>query len=149
VDNCLKPPKRAVFQRIQDRKAYITNCQKCGDWLIIRQRKVSNCLDCQANACENNKETFSRFYRSGQWRQTRETVFNLKGRECVYCGKHARCVGHQTPISRGGSNHIENLQPICTTCNIAKDRKTDAEYKAYLIKYSPKTVQTLQSIKIE
>jgi len=52
---------------------------------------------------------------------------------CTYCG----CVlsgkfhiDHMIPVSRGGSNSIDNLQILCPTCNMRKGAKTHEEYSA-------------------
>lgn len=39
---------------------------------------------------------------------------------CAYCGEPATSRDHLVPISRGGSNGIENIIPACLTCNLRK-----------------------------
>lgn len=41
-------------------------------------------------------------------------------------------IDHQTPLSRGGSDDLENLVPCCATCNSSKGRKTVEEYRAFV-----------------
>lgn len=44
------------------------------------------------------------------------------GMRCVSCGTTSRtlCKDHIKPISRGGDDTIENLQPLCHPCNASK-----------------------------
>ena len=44
------------------------------------------------------------------------------GFACVRCGaSEVRLTkDHVVPISRGGSNAIENIQPLCKACNCSK-----------------------------
>jgi len=70
-------------------------------------------------------------------------VFRQKGFKCIFCGIEATHLGltidrnggkhwdvysngllmnvdHIIPVSKGGSSHIDNLQPSCSTCNTLK-----------------------------
>ena len=51
---------------------------------------------------------------------------------CAYCGCKATVVDHILPVSKGGGNEAENLQPLCQPCNSAKRDKTEAEYFALI-----------------
>lgn len=49
---------------------------------------------------------------------------------CIYCrsllqGFH---IDHKTPVSRGGSNEIDNLQLLCADCNLRKSSLTHEEF---------------------
>lgn len=49
------------------------------------------------------------------------------GKACAQCGSRERIhKDHIVPVSRGGSNGLENLQPLCGSCNLTKhDRAAD------------------------
>jgi 5-methylcytosine-specific restriction endonuclease McrA len=47
------------------------------------------------------------------------------GGECLACGKETKLhADHVVPISRGGRNSIDNIQPLCKSCNSSKHDKT-------------------------
>lgn len=53
------------------------------------------------------------------------------GEFCYYCGEKLSGkfdVDHMTPLSRGGSNKIDNICIACETCNGRKNAKTAEEY---------------------
>lgn len=58
------------------------------------------------------------------------------GYSCAYCLKPESEVGkmtvdHMTPLSRGGSNDVDNLVPCCRSCNSSKNDKTLLEFLAF------------------
>lgn len=44
------------------------------------------------------------------------------GKKCLKCGddKSTLTVDHIIPFSKGGTNYIENIQPLCKNCNSQK-----------------------------
>jgi 5-methylcytosine-specific restriction endonuclease McrA len=61
-------------------------------------------------------------YTSSQWRRLCEMHAN----RCLACGSSALplTVDHVVPLSRGGRNTIENIQPLCGPCNSRKGTQT-------------------------
>jgi len=60
-------------------------------------------------------------YTAAEWND----LCDRYGNKCLRCG----CAGpltkdHIVPLSRGGSNDISNLQPLCSTCNKSKGAKS-------------------------
>lgn len=55
-------------------------------------------------------------------------MFSAANNTCSICGKIAEAgvrglqADHKVPVSRGGTNAIENWQPICNFCNVGKRR---------------------------
>lgn len=58
--------------------------------------------------------------------ETRKKVFEQYGKKCVFCGSRKDiCIDHIVPVIAGGSNNIENLQPLCRSCNSRKGGASD------------------------
>ena len=62
----------------------------------------------------------------------RHQVYDKCGGSCGICGKpvgyETFTIDHITPLSRGGTNKIENLQVACKECNMIKSNSTDREF---------------------
>ena len=59
-------------------------------------------------------------YTFKEWRE----LCDKYGNACLCCGKKSLLtVDHVKPIILGGSNFIDNLQPLCITCNLKKGKK--------------------------
>lgn len=54
------------------------------------------------------------------------TLRERYGNRCIACGRGDVEIGadHVVPISLGGANEIENIQPMCRDCNRQKNRRT-------------------------
>jgi 5-methylcytosine-specific restriction endonuclease McrA len=79
-------------------------------------------------------------------RRVKDVVYAKTGGRCFYCGKkienedildegggvvtvrHHWNVDHKIPVSRHGTNAIENLVPACFSCNAEKGTMTDEEF---------------------
>jgi 5-methylcytosine-specific restriction endonuclease McrA len=61
-------------------------------------------------------------------------LIELWGGRCAYCGRETRLltVDHRIPLSRGGSNSIENILPSCHVCNARKRTRTEEEFRLLL-----------------
>jgi hypothetical protein len=79
---------------------------------------------------------YSQYYRYKQLRSnggkhTDLEWYKLKRRfgwRCACCQRSERDAGpltkdHIIPVSRGGNDHISNLQPLCQSCNSSKGTK--------------------------
>ncbi len=50
--------------------------------------------------------------------------------KCLCCGKKKKLTAdHVVPLSKGGTSNIENIQPLCGTCNSRKGNRSSADYR--------------------
>jgi 5-methylcytosine-specific restriction endonuclease McrA len=55
-----------------------------------------------------------------EWR----ALLDAAGHKCLACGSMERLsADHIIPLALGGSNGIENIQPLCVDCNCKKGKK--------------------------
>lgn len=55
-----------------------------------------------------------------------DVLCDYYGKKCLSCGRTDAklTVDHVVPLSVGGTNSIENIQPLCGSCNSSKGTKT-------------------------
>lgn len=63
-------------------------------------------------------ESYRREYQSIRTNTDIRSLFI--GKPCVVCGAVADTVDHRIPLARGGTNDLDNLQPMCKECNRRK-----------------------------
>lgn len=82
---------------------------------------------------QNNKEKWSLINRAQRHRRRalgkinyQEWLKKIKdcGNMCLFCKAMGKLtIDHIIPVSKGGTNSIDNLQPLCLSCNIKKSDK--------------------------
>lgn len=136
-NKCLVEYPYSEFRKQKStRDGYTTYCKKCLNacskaWVqkqgaAFKERQIQytkNSLD--KTLIYRNNVRAKRLGLTGK--VTYEEWMELKkryGSRCLTCGKDAsqRTIGmdHITPLSKGGSNTIDNIQPMCRKCNGAK-----------------------------
>lgn len=66
------------------------------------------------------------FYTADEWMR----LCRWFGMKCLCCGKRRRLtVDHVVPFSQGGTNMIENIQPLCIACNCSKRDRHNTDYR--------------------
>lgn len=54
------------------------------------------------------------------WSKIKADAFALHGRDCLKCGDVATEIDHIVELNAGGTNDLDNLQPLCKACHKAK-----------------------------
>jgi len=68
---------------------------------------------------------------SAAWQIVRSIAFERDCYECTYCGAGRSLQGdHIIPLTRGGSNILNNVTTACKRCNQSKGSKTPEEWRA-------------------
>lgn len=63
-------------------------------------------------------------------------IHDRQGGLCAYCGRHRNIkymtVDHIIPLSKGGTDDIDNLQCTCKMCNYLKGDMLPSEFTAFI-----------------
>jgi hypothetical protein len=135
VDNCSKK------QKIVQKKKYKSALQKLfnGETEIDFTTYCNN--DCppkysvDPEPTSNSRKSIPKAVRTNVWNKYIETtdVKKLSGKCFVGCGTEITIVnfelGHVEAYSKGGSNKVDNLRPICSLCNKSMGTMNLFEFK--------------------
>lgn len=88
----------------------------------------------QASALRQNRRALESKAEGSFTKEEWKNLCDKYGNRCLKCGKEGKMsVDHVVPLSKGGSNWITNIQPLCFPCNASKHTET--------IDYRPKENQ--------
>jgi hypothetical protein len=94
--------------------------------LVLMSSRLSKELEEASSFIKKRKEIISSIYDyfltyPPDWDARRAEVFIIDGRFCSVCRSKSQLqVHHITPLSKGGSNHLSNLQVLCESCHSVK-----------------------------
>jgi 5-methylcytosine-specific restriction endonuclease McrA len=93
------------------------------------RRKIHNQADNQALSPTRADQLRSARQKGQHTKEQWQALLEQYDHKCLCCGaKHSWrnpvCKEHIVPISKGGSDGIDNLQPLCRKCNSAKGQYT-------------------------
>lgn len=84
-------------------------------------------IESHDKAIEKTHRRRARIYGNGGDYTAKEwnDLLDLYGHKCLCCGRDdvQLTVDHIVPISAGGRNEIDNIQPLCKSCNSVKNVK--------------------------
>jgi 5-methylcytosine-specific restriction endonuclease McrA len=72
-------------------------------------------------AMHRNRSVGRETVRLSEWKE----LLDKHGGRCVRCGSQDHIqVDHIIPLSKGGTNTLDNIQPLCRRCNSGKKNRT-------------------------
>lgn len=112
---------------ISRRKWYTENRDVClersSNWKKNNRKQVNITNRLRKNKKRANGGSFT----YSEWVE----LCNLYANRCIHCQESLPLeIDHIIPISKGGTNYIWNIQPLCKSCNLTKHAK--------IIDYRPK-----------
>jgi 5-methylcytosine-specific restriction endonuclease McrA len=91
--------------------------------VLFRSSKDLNYVNWQKNQYHKRLKEAEGNHTFGEW----ELLKKQYGYKCPMCGMKEPEIklteDHIIPLSKGGSNWIENIQPLCLKCNMKKHNK--------------------------
>jgi 5-methylcytosine-specific restriction endonuclease McrA len=67
---------------------------------------------------------------SSQWKKIRMMILTRDQWTCQWCGAHGTTADHILPVSKGGTDELENLVCACKKCNFSRQDKMISEMGA-------------------
>lgn len=102
-------------------KFYANNKDKCREQNRIYNKKHPEVRVAAKSRRRTRVAKGGGSFSAGEW----VSLCNFYGNRCLCCRKKKRLeADHVVPVSKGGSSNINNVQPLCRSCNARKGTKT-------------------------
>jgi 5-methylcytosine-specific restriction endonuclease McrA len=140
ISGCQGSGKTTLGNKIKDKPLYAFvqyNLSRDNDWTssikLLNEFKAANATErhatdtldhiadvvtTEANAATNVRKGIPKKIKSSLWKKYYGEVYNSL---CLICNDPISIenfeAGHIIAVAKGGTNHIDNLKPICIGCN--------------------------------
>jgi 5-methylcytosine-specific restriction endonuclease McrA len=112
---------RGDRMRASSRKSYQNHKARASAYLRQWKKKFIDKVKSYAHARRAKLNGSSGRFTAKEWKELCERY----GNKCLRCGQAKPLTpDHIVPVSKGGSNSIENIQPLCQPCNSVKHTQT-------------------------
>mgnify|MGYP001054945071 CR=1 FL=1 len=74
-------------------------------------------------------------YSTAEYKRNRKEVLEKSNYICHYCGGSANTADHVIPVSKGGSNNLDNLVSCCLSCNSTRQDRDRVRLKYWNRKF--------------
>ena len=132
----------------QRRKEDIIFKQKSNNWHRKYQKeRRSNDEQFRLSILQNSKRYYRKHLEKECARRLRRRTFGnideniikqihtIYNEQCIFCGSSEKLtIEHLIPVTRDGTNDIDNLALACESCNYSKSNKLVLEYIGFLIR---------------
>ena len=143
-----KTPQGRVSRRSAKRKAECMKSQRrryaVWVWMVTHQSEIdahtAEMARRKADRVRRKKQNYRGRLAGAVGRLSvgiRQRLFEAQEARCAACqvkwplrGFYGLHLDHIQPLSRGGSNHDDNIQLLCQPCNTAKSDRTMEEFQA-------------------
>lgn len=82
----------------------------------------------------SNKEKYKKYITSKEWKEKKEKLFDLRGKECEQCGYTHRLHVHHLTYENLGYEKMDDLQILCYQCHMSKH---DKYFEKFVLKIPP------------
>lgn len=104
--------KKWITNNIEKYKIMVNNWRSKNKELLLKSKRLSNSK--RRSASKDKIEI-------KEW----NSVLEFYGNKCLCCGRTdlQLTIDHIVPLSKGGKNLVDNVQPLCMPCNSKKGTK--------------------------
>lgn len=104
-------------QYLDNKQFFLDKAKKWANENSVRRREISRF----AERKRRSSKIGNGFHTQEEWQQ----LCDIYGNICLCCGSFEKLltVDHIIPLSKGGTDYIDNIQPLCMNCNAKKHTK--------------------------